>query len=166
MHRPAVSILTPTFKRERHLRHQLDNVLNQTFQDFEWLVLDDSPQPSSFFQNRTDPRIRYTHLPERLPVGAKRNWLAENAASEILIHFDDDDFYAPVYVERMVARLNAGFDAAKLSAFFVYAELWDKFAYWNLEAAGGVQYHFDVHGVRPIFVDAAMGAKLAAILLG
>jgi glycosyltransferase involved in cell wall biosynthesis len=166
MKRPAVSILTPTFKREKQLKLQLNNVWNQSYQDFEWLILDDSQQPSKYFRGLTDPRIRYTHLTERLSVGAKRNWLAENAASEILVQFDDDDFYAPTYVERMVARLSAGFDAAKLSGFFVYTQFWEKFGYWNLEAAGGLHWHFDASGVRPLFVDDAMAAKLLAVQRG
>jgi glycosyltransferase involved in cell wall biosynthesis len=163
---PKVSILTPTFKRERHLKRQLDNVLNQTYNDFEWLVLDDSDQPSNVFRGVGDTRIRYTHLKQRLSLGDKRNWLVRNAASEILMHFDDDDYYAPFYVERMAARLAAGCDAAKLSGFFVYAELWDRFGYWDQENAGGTHWQFDVSGVKQIFVDKGIAAKVLSAKRG
>jgi len=49
-------------------------------QDFEWLILDDGPEPSAWFRQLSDPRIRYTHLDGTpMLVSAKRNWLCERA---------------------------------------------------------------------------------------
>ncbi|KAH8096085.1 hypothetical protein JL720_3435 [Aureococcus anophagefferens] len=59
-------------------------------------------------------------------VGVKRNWLANAAMGQIVAHFDDDDLYAPTYVERMVKALDSKkADLVKLSAFYYYDVLDD-----------------------------------------
>src|SRR5437868_1996575 len=120
---PAVSIITPTFNRHALLRAQYDIVRAQSCQDFEWLILDDGPEPAAFFQQLSDPRIRYTHLPGApMLVSAKRNWLCERSRAPVIAQFDDDDYYAPAYLATMLARLQeSGADITKLSAWFVYS---------------------------------------------
>jgi hypothetical protein len=51
--RPFASIITPTYQRQKLLKMQHANVLRETMQDFEWLILDDSPEPAAFSSNRT-----------------------------------------------------------------------------------------------------------------
>ena len=78
---PIVSITTPSYGRQKILERQHRIVAAQSEQDFEWLILDDSPQASPYFLGLTDPRIRYHHhAGPRLSIGAKRNWLADRAA--------------------------------------------------------------------------------------
>ena len=92
-------------------------------QDFEWLILDDGPEPCPYFATLSDPRIRY-HPSGGAPmlVSAKRNWLCERAAAPVIAQFDDDDYYAPHYLATMLARLaESGADITKLSAWFVYS---------------------------------------------
>ena len=136
---PSVSIITPTGRRDALLRLQHANVLRQTNQDFEWLILDDSPTPSSYFVGLDDPRIRYQHYSgPRLTIGEKRNRLIAAANATTIAHFDDDDFYTPHYLEFMIARLAHGADAAKFSGFFVYG-LSSKFlGYWDVPATRGM----------------------------
>ena len=55
---PVISIATPTFQRHRLLERQHRVVAAQSEQDFEWLILDDGPEPSAYFQKLADPRIR------------------------------------------------------------------------------------------------------------
>ena len=118
---PAVSIITPTFNRHALLKAQAAIVAAQTLGDFEWLILDDGPEPCSFFATLSDPRIRYTHLAAApMLVSAKRNWLCERAGAPVIAQFDDDDYYAPHYLATMLARLSErGADITKLSAWFV-----------------------------------------------
>ena len=140
---PAVSIITPSFNRQALLEAQHGIVSAQTVGDFEWLILDDSPQPSAYFTGLEDPRVRYTHMPERMMVAAKRNWLCERSAAPVIAQFDDDDYYAPNYLEKMLARLNrTGADITKLSAWFVYSAQLQRLGYWDTANTLGLHFTF------------------------
>ena len=125
-----VSVVTPTYGRAHLLPHVHRCFARQTWPDREWLVLDDSPQPSPFMLTLDDPRVRYHHRPDRLPLGSKRNWLAAQARGELIAHFDDDDHYTPEYLARMVAHLGDA-DLVKLAGFFIYSLTAAVFAYWD-----------------------------------
>jgi glycosyltransferase involved in cell wall biosynthesis len=144
MSEPAISIITPTYRRDALLRQQHQTVLSQEEQNFEWLILDDSPEPSSYFQRLTDPRIHYRHhAGPRLSIGAKRNQLVEAATSEIIAHFDDDDYYAPCYLRTLLGRLaERGADITKLSGWFVYSTIAAKLGYWDTAQTRGLHYRF------------------------
>ena len=141
---PAISIITPTFNRHALLRAQYDIVCAQSCQDFEWLILDDGPQPSTWFQQLSDPRIRYTHLDDTpMLVSAKRNWLCERASAPVIAQFDDDDYYAPGYLDTMLARLgSSGADITKLSAWFVYSAQLGRLGYWDTANTLGLHFTF------------------------
>jgi glycosyltransferase involved in cell wall biosynthesis len=140
---PAVSIITPSFNRQDLLEAQHKIVAAQTLADFEWLILDDSPEPSSYFAGLTDPRIRYTHHPQRMMVAAKRNWLCERSNAAIIAQFDDDDYYAPHYLANMLARLDqTKADITKLSAWFVYSAQLQRLGYWDTANTLGLHFTF------------------------
>ena len=144
-----VSALCPTFGREGHGPKLYDVFNAQTYENRELLILDDSATPSIFFQNLTDPKVRYYHATSRLTVGAKRNWLAENARGQILAHFDDDDYYAPSYLTDMISLMGDS-DLVKLSSFYLFSVTHQAFAYWDLNQIAPV--HFRLESMRPIEV--------------
>ena len=153
---PAISIITPTFGREPLLRLQHRSVLRQTEQNFEWLILDDSPEPSTYFLAIDDPRIRYAHIANRrLSIGTKRNWLIDQAHSEVIAHFDDDDFYARDYLTTMRERLLQGADIAKLSAWFVYTTSVAKLGYWDTVITRGLHFRFSHELIKPVMLSEA-----------
>jgi glycosyltransferase involved in cell wall biosynthesis len=135
-----VSIITPTFGREPFLRLAHRTIAAQTHTDWEWLVLDDSPTPSSYMLGVTDPRVRYRHGAERMKVGRKRNELASEASGTVIAHFDDDDYYAPTYLARMLKRLGDGSDFVKLSGWFVYDVPYGALGYWDTNRKTGRHY--------------------------
>lgn len=140
---PVVSIITPSFGRHSLLEAQHRIVAAQTVADFEWLILDDSPEPSSYFAGLNDPRIRYTHQPARMIVAAKRNWLCERSAAPVIAQFDDDDYYAPHYLATMLARLeDTKADITKLSAWFVYSAQLARLGYWDTANTLGLHFTF------------------------
>jgi glycosyltransferase involved in cell wall biosynthesis len=140
--KPLVSIITPTYGRSAFLPALARCVQRQQV-DWEWLILDDSPQPEAWLEtlSRNDPRVRYRHLPARMSIGAKRNQLIEAARGELIAHFDDDDHYASHYLADM-ARLLQEQDAEliKLSTFFSYAPASDFLGYMDLRAKVGLHY--------------------------
>ncbi len=139
---PLVSIITPTWQRERFLPALARCVQRQRV-DWEWLVLDDSPEPSAWMQELAaqDARVRYFHMTERMSIGSKRNRLIAEARGELIAHFDDDDHYASHYLEEMTRLLRErGADLIKLSTFFMYAPTTAFFGYMDLNARVGQHY--------------------------
>ena len=135
MNKPIASVITPTFGREWVLPTIYRCFNKQTVTDIEWLVLDDSPQPSKFMQSIQDPRVRYEYLDKRITIGEKRNWLVDKSRSDVIVHFDDDDYYSPIYIETMLSKMREGqADFIKLSGFFLYSVVYKKIWFLGLNA--------------------------------
>lgn len=137
-----VSIVTPTYNRSAFLPRLYRLFAAQTHADCELVILDDSPQPTGFFDRLTDERVRYVHRPERLPLGIKRNILGELATGEVILHFDDDNYYSPTYIETMLNVLGDG-DFASLSGWYLYSVIHRIFAYWDLSEVAPYHYRVD-----------------------
>ena len=105
--KPLVSILTPTYNRRFFIPQFLKIVRNQVYNGpIEILVADDGTDPiHDLIKN--DSAFRYIRFNEKKPLGYKRNILASEAKGEILIHFDDDDYYPHSRVSHAVESLMA-----------------------------------------------------------
>ena len=152
---PAVSIITPTYNRTALLKAQHAYLLAQSVQDFEWLILDDGPEASSYFAGLPDPRIRYHHLAgPKMKVSAKRNWLCERSRSPVIAQFDDDDYYAPDYLAVMLNRLTeSGADITKLSGWFVYSAQLKRLGWWDTTSTLGLHFTFGPEPVLNAFFN-------------
>lgn len=151
---PRISIITPTFERARFHARIAACVQAQTLADLEWLVLDDSATPSPVLTALDDPRLRYTHLPQRMTIGDKRNLLAEQAKGETILHFDDDDWYAPGYAEAMAGVLDRhDLDFCNLRGWYLHDLRQGLFGYWNLEHKQGLLFVSDASGIETHAID-------------
>lgn len=126
-----ISILTPTSERDPFLKLLYSALLKQTFSNWEWLILDSSWPPCSFKEIK-DPRVRYFHTQEKLAIGEKRNFLKNQAHGDILVHFDDDDYYAPGYLSTVAEKLKSA-DFFTLSGWFCYDLGLHQYYYWSTE---------------------------------
>jgi glycosyltransferase involved in cell wall biosynthesis len=141
MVQPLVSIITPTSRRDFFLPLIYSCVQSQDWPHIEWLVDDDSPTPSPFMLTLEDPRVHYFHNPGIRSVGAKRNALVARAKGDYIVHFDDDDYYAPGYVSHMVSALrDKQADFVKLSGFFLYSQTYNQGSYWDLMITTGLHF--------------------------
>lgn len=137
-----VSVITPTHQnREPYLKNLYRCFQSQTYLDCELLILDDSPSASTFFQNLNDPKVRYLHSQQPLTVGEKRNQLIQMATGAVIVHFDDDDYYAPHYIEQSVKSLGDR-DFFTLSGWYTYVQNQARFFYWDTSKVAN--YHFKV----------------------
>ena len=100
------SCILPTSDRGALLPGALACFLLQEPHDAELLVLDDGAVPVGDLLP-SDPRIRYFREERRLSVGAKRNRLCALARGDVIVHWDDDDYYAPWRLRYQVDALLA-----------------------------------------------------------
>lgn len=106
---PKVSVLMPVYKTpENYLRAAIESILNQTFTDFELLIVDDCPQErrDEVIKSYQDPRIKYYQNEVNLGISEARNRLIELASGEYLAIFDHDDISLPTRLEKQVAFLD------------------------------------------------------------
>src|SRR3989442_437688 len=92
-----VSVIIPTYNRAEFLGLALTSVLNQTFQDFEILIIDDNSQDSTqeVVTNFGDERIKYIRHDVNKRVAAARNTGVANSNGEYIAFLDDDDEWFP-----------------------------------------------------------------------
>lgn len=98
------SCIMPTRERRRFVPFALAYFLRQDYERCELIVVDDGDDPVGDLIP-DDPRVRYVRLPRAASVGAKRNLACEAARGEVILHWDDDDWYAPDRVSRQVRAL-------------------------------------------------------------
>ncbi len=116
---PRVSVLTPIYNTNpAHLRECIESILNQTFTDFEFLILNDSPQNTKLdevVKSYNDKRIKYIKNKTNIGISAARNKLLDLASGEYLAIFDHDDISVPTRLEQQVAYLDAHPDVGVVS---------------------------------------------------
>ncbi len=128
MARPFVSVVTPTYNRRRFLPLALDCYLGQTYPKdrMEWIILDDGTDcVRDLFESTIAPKVpnaRYIRLEEKALIGKKRNILNAEAKGDIIISWDDDDFYHPERVSHAVYRLmsNPKIELAGSTMLYMY----------------------------------------------
>jgi glycosyltransferase involved in cell wall biosynthesis len=118
---PRVSVLLPTYNRERLLPEAIRSVLAQTFADFELIVVDDGSTDSTpaLVAAIEDPRVRYfarTHG----GLSAALNTGLQHARGEYIARIDSDDLLLPDAIASLVAELDRNPEAG-----FIWARaLW------------------------------------------
>jgi glycosyltransferase involved in cell wall biosynthesis len=94
---PKVSVLMPIYNGERHLRRTLDSVLQQSFPDFEVIVVNDcSPDNSrDVVLSYDDQRIRLIDNTKNLGQTGSLQVALDNARGEYIARQDQDDISLP-----------------------------------------------------------------------
>lgn len=103
-----VSVLMLTYNRENLVSRAIKSILNQTYRDFEYIIVDNgstdkSGQIADTYAEK-DSRIRVIHR-ERGNIGAGRNTALDAARGEYLTFIDDDDWAEPDFLEFLLNLL-------------------------------------------------------------
>ena len=107
---PKVSVLTPLYNTNpKFLKEMIESILNQTFDDFEFILLNDSPnnkELKDIVLSYKDNRIIYIENEENIGISKSRNKLLELAKGEYIAIFDHDDISLPQRLEKQVNFLD------------------------------------------------------------
>ncbi|WP_203257348.1 glycosyltransferase family 2 protein [Hyunsoonleella ulvae] len=117
MSKPLVSIIVPVFNRRQIIKTTLNSILNQTYKNWECIVVDDGSDDSTEDTIneylKRDNRIQFYKRPESLQKGSNscRNYGFTLAKGKYVNWFDSDDIMMSTFLEQKVEAFKANTDA-------------------------------------------------------
>ena len=107
--KPNVSIIIPVYNSEKYISKCLDSLINQTYKDYELLIVNDGSTDNSQniineYKNKY-PEIIVLKEQENLGVAVTRNNAIEEAKGKYIMFIDNDDFVDKDYVETFVKEI-------------------------------------------------------------
>lgn len=133
-----VSIGIPIYNVEEYLRECLDSIMNQTFKNFEVIMVDDGSTDNSFnicqeFAAR-DSRFKLIHQ-ANIGVAGARNTCLKHMKGEYISWVDSDDKVEPNYLERLL-EVQAETQADLVDGY-------------NYSFKDGMRYYYDLTHISP-----------------
>src|SRR5690606_9179050 len=104
---PYFSIIIPLYNKEKYIENTLKSVLNQSFSDFEVIVINDgsTDQSVAMVEKIKDPRIHIVHQ-ENQGVSVARNKGIEAAKAEFICFLDADDSWKEDFLNETHRLIN------------------------------------------------------------
>ena len=116
----------PVYNREKYVREAVESVLNQTFENFEFLIIDDGSedQTDNILRSFSDARIRLISHSQNKGIAQRMNEGLALARGECLAIMNSDDIAFPERIEKQVAYLdqNPDIGAVASTAILIDAE--------------------------------------------
>lgn len=106
---PKVSVILPVYNAQKYLREAIDSILNQTFKDFEFIIINDGSRDSSpeIIKSYSDERIRYYDNDGNKGLIYTLNRGIDLAKGEYIARMDADDISMPTRFEKQVAYMDS-----------------------------------------------------------
>jgi len=104
---PTVSIIIPTYNRMELIGRSIKSVLNQTYRDFELIIVDDGSTDNTgeIVAGFNDERIRYVRHKENKGEAAARNTGVKAARCDYIAYQDSDDEWFPEKLAKQIELL-------------------------------------------------------------
>ena len=126
MSTPFISICIPAYKNTSYLERLLDSITIQTYQDFEVIITDDSPDDSVFkMVENYQAKLPITYYKNSPAAGMPANWnisILRASGSWIKMMHDDDWFAKPTALQQFADT------ALRTSASFIFSAYTDVYA--------------------------------------
>jgi glycosyltransferase involved in cell wall biosynthesis len=123
---PKVSVILTSYNHDKYIHESINSVLNQTFTDFELIILDDASVDESWniIQSYSDPRIRaFRNNINKGPVSGVNNAIVEIVSGDYIAIHHSDDVWALDKLEKQVDFLDANQD---VGAVFTWVQIIDE----------------------------------------
>lgn len=107
--KPKVSVIMPVYNAEKYVEQAIESILNQTFEDFELLIINDHPKDGTMnvVESIKDKRIRIIENDKNRGIAYSRNRGLEEAKGEYIALMDHDDLTDKERLELEVAFLDS-----------------------------------------------------------
>lgn len=112
MFKEMVSVITPTYNSEKFLEDTIKSVLNQTYKNFEMIIVDDCSSDNTLViaknYSDNDKRVKFYKLEENSGAAVARNKAIELAKGKYIAFLDSDDLWDSTKLEKQLRFMNAG----------------------------------------------------------
>jgi len=100
-----ITVLMPVYNAQSFLDEAMESILNQTFRDFEFLIIDDGSTDNSLniIKSYDDPRIKLVQNEKNIGISATLNKGINLASADLIARMDADDISYP---ERLLKQYN------------------------------------------------------------
>jgi len=121
-----VTVLMPVYNAEKYVREAVNSILNQTFSDFEFLIIDDGSTDRSWdiLNSYSDTRIRLIQNPTNLKLIATLNLGLKLATGEYIARMDADDISMPERLAKQVEFLKIHLEVGVLGTAIKIVDQW------------------------------------------
>ncbi len=109
---PVVSVIIPTYNRSNYLKRSIQSVLEQTFTDFEVIVINNFSTDNTLeiIASFADTRIKVYNFKNDGIIAKSRNKGIMHSVGKYIAFLDDDDLWCPDKLELQVKVLNENSD--------------------------------------------------------
>lgn len=118
--RPRVSVLMPVYNtEEEYFRKAIEDVLAQTYTNFEFIIIDDGSTTNieEIVRSYKDKRIRFYKNPKNLGVARTTNRMLDLARGEFVTLVDSDDMFSENLLQEEVSFLDKHPDISVVSCY-------------------------------------------------
>lgn len=118
------SIVMPVYNKEQYVEAAIRSILNQTYQNFELIVIDDGSKDSSaeVIHRITDKRIRYV-FQQNGGESVARNHGISLCKSDFIAFLDSDDLWLPDYLETINSLIEKYPDAGAYGCAYLHEQV-------------------------------------------
>ena len=103
---PKVSVVIPTHNRANYIAHAVESVLDQTFRDYEIIVINDgSTDNTQEVLKKFEDKIKLLHQ-ENKGIAQTRNRAIQESTGEYIAFLDSDDYWMPEKLDQQVRILD------------------------------------------------------------
>jgi len=102
-----LTVLMTTYNNEKYLRSSIKSILNQTFKNFDFIIIDDGSTDNTkdLVESYKDERIKYFKI-ENSGLGAALNYGLSRCDTELIVRMDADDISLPQRIEKQYAFIS------------------------------------------------------------
>lgn len=117
---PKVSVFMPVYNAGSYLNAAIESILNQSFTDFEFVIVNDgsTDQSEAIILSYKDPRIRLVNNPKNLGLIASLNVGLEICRGDYIVRMDQDDISLPDRIALQVSFMEQNPEIGLIGSWF------------------------------------------------
>lgn len=122
MKTPRISVVMPAYNSEKYIGEAIESILNQTFTDFEFIIINDGSMDDTAkivlqYANK-DKRIKFINNKDNRGIVSVLNQGLDLAKGEYIARMDSDDISLPTRFERQIQYMESHPECGVLGTWF------------------------------------------------